>query len=205
MRRLFAAAVLVAALFVAMVVGSSATAEDPAGAPPPASQEAAPQHTAAPKCPSVRAHGRYARRASRFTHAGGDYRAGRWHPKMVRKLRAMRVCQRRAGHTRMYWTMRRAYKHRVANWKFHRYIDRITPYGEWAIPGSIVMCESGGNYRKWNYGGSGASGAYQAMHGTWIAYGGGRWASDAAYAPPYAQHIVAGRIWRGQGRGAWEC
>lgn len=92
-------------------------------------------------------------------------------------------------------------------WRFYRYIDRITPYGEWAIPTSIVGCETGYTYSYtiWNSSGSGASGAYQIMHGTWLAYGGGRWASHAAYAPPYAQHIVARRVWFGQGRTAWSC
>lgn len=143
------------------------------------------------------------RRAWRFSVTSvGDYHAGpRPSSERLTRLRDLRRCHTERTHRLMY----RMAKHRAARWRFHRYIDRITPYGEWAIPGSIVMCESGGVYTKWNYGGSGASGAYQAMQRTWLHFGGGRWATHAAYAPPFAQHIVAGRIWRGQGRGAWSC
>jgi hypothetical protein len=71
--------------------------------------------------------------------------------------------------------------------------------GRWAIPASIVMCESGGNYNAVN-GSSGARGAYQLMPSTYAAYGGdGSWS-------PADQDRVAAKVWAGgAGRGQWSC
>ena len=44
-------------------------------------------------------------------------------------------------------------------------------FGDWAIPESIVMCESGGNCEAVNPS-SGAGGAYQILPSTWDLYGG---------------------------------
>ena len=44
-------------------------------------------------------------------------------------------------------------------------------FGDWAIPESIVMCESGGNFEAVNPT-SGAGGAYQILPSTWDLYGG---------------------------------
>ena len=44
-------------------------------------------------------------------------------------------------------------------------------FGDWAIPESIVMCESGGNFEAVNPT-SGAGGAYQILPSTWELYGG---------------------------------
>ena len=44
-------------------------------------------------------------------------------------------------------------------------------FGDWAIPESIVMCESGGNFEAVNPS-SGAGGAYQILPSTWELYGG---------------------------------
>jgi Transglycosylase-like domain len=75
--------------------------------------------------------------------------------------------------------------------------------GRWAIPADIVMCESGGNYRAVNHGGSGAGGAYQIMPGTWAAHGGHGLPQDA---PPAEQDRIAALIWNGgAGRGQWAC
>lgn len=142
------------------------------------------------------------RRVYRFTSAGGDYRARTVKPRGRRRLSRMRQCSpSRAAHVARL----RGVRDRKREWRFHRRIDRATPFGEWSIPPSIVMCESGGSYTAWNKSGSGASGAYQIMSRTWYAHGGGRYASAAAYAPPWAQHLVARRIWFSQGRGAWSC
>ena len=75
--------------------------------------------------------------------------------------------------------------------------------GAFAIPRYIVMCESGGDYRKWNNRGSGASGAYQIMPGTWKNYGGS--GKAAAYASPAEQDRVAARIWAAEGSRPWSC
>lgn len=75
-------------------------------------------------------------------------------------------------------------------------------FGEWAIPASIVMCESGGQNLPPNS--AGASGYYQIIPSTWTGFGG---TGPAAYlASKQEQDAVAARIWRG-GAGApdWVC
>lgn len=78
------------------------------------------------------------------------------------------------------------------------------PYGLWAIPPAIVMCESTGQNLPPNS--AGASGYYQIIPGTWSAYGGDAYASQAYLAPKIDQDIIAGKIWDG-GAGAqqWTC
>jgi hypothetical protein len=74
--------------------------------------------------------------------------------------------------------------------------------GGWAIPDSIVLCESGGQNLSPNS--AGASGYYQIIPGTWRLFGG---SGPAAYLAPKAeQDAVAARIWAG-GAGAsnWVC
>ena len=71
----------------------------------------------------------------------------------------------------------------------------------YSIPASIVMCESGGDYRAVNPG-SGAGGAYQILPSTWTAYGGSGLPQDA---PPAEQDAIAAKIYATDGRGAWSC
>jgi hypothetical protein len=73
--------------------------------------------------------------------------------------------------------------------------------GHYSIPASIVMCESGGNYRAVNPG-SGAGGAYQILPSTWAAYGGTGLPQDAS---PAQQDAIAAKIYATDGRGAWSC
>ena len=70
-------------------------------------------------------------------------------------------------------------------------------FNGWAIPESIVMCESGGNYNARNPS-SGAYGAYQILPSTAAAYG-------CDMSTPGGQDICAAKVWVGQGRGAWVC
>jgi hypothetical protein len=78
--------------------------------------------------------------------------------------------------------------------------------GGWAIPRSVVMCESGGDADAVNWRNPARpAGAYQIVTSTWHAYGGGRYARTADRAPLWAQHVVARRVLRGQGPGAWAC
>ena len=61
-------------------------------------------------------------------------------------------------------------------------------FGDWAIPESIVMCESGGNFEAVNPS-SGAGGAYQILPSTWDLYGGEGNPEDAS---PAQQSEIAG-------------
>ncbi len=73
--------------------------------------------------------------------------------------------------------------------------------GDWAIPQSIVMCESGGNFHAVNPS-SGAGGAYQILPSTWSAYGGHGSPQNAS---PGEQSRIAGQIWADSGPSAWAC
>jgi muramidase (phage lysozyme) len=74
-------------------------------------------------------------------------------------------------------------------------------FGDWAIPESIVMCESGGNFDAVNPS-SGAGGAYQILPSTWESYGGEGKPNEAS---PGEQHDIAQQIWEDSGSSAWVC
>lgn len=69
--------------------------------------------------------------------------------------------------------------------------------GRFAIPESIVKCESGGSYTARNPS-SGAYGAYQIIPSTARAF-------NCDLSTPGGQDACAAKIWAGQGRGAWVC
>ena len=73
--------------------------------------------------------------------------------------------------------------------------------GDYAIPESIVLCESGGNWEAVNPS-SGAGGAYQILPSTWELYGG---EGDPEDASPSAQSEIAAQIWADSGSAAWVC
>ena len=75
------------------------------------------------------------------------------------------------------------------------------PYGDWAIPPAIVMCESGGQNLPPNS--SDASGFYQILGSTWRSYGGS--GSEAYLTPKSEQDRIAARIWREGGPSQWVC
>jgi septal ring factor EnvC (AmiA/AmiB activator) len=76
-------------------------------------------------------------------------------------------------------------------------------FGNFAIPTSIVMCESGGNYGAVNPT-SGAGGAYQMLPSTYQGLG-GKYGSPQK-APKWEQDRLAAKLWAGgQGAGNWEC
>ncbi|MDN5769231.1 MAG: transglycosylase family protein [Humibacillus sp.] len=65
----------------------------------------------------------------------------------------------------------------------------------------VAACESGGN---WSINtGNGFYGGLQFTKSTWLAYGGGQYASRADLASKSAQIAVAQRTLKGQGPGAW--
>lgn len=73
--------------------------------------------------------------------------------------------------------------------------------GGYVIPGYIVKCESGGNWRAVNAS-SGAGGAYQILPSTWASYGGSGLPENAS---PAEQSRIAARIWADSGASAWSC
>jgi septal ring factor EnvC (AmiA/AmiB activator) len=76
-------------------------------------------------------------------------------------------------------------------------------FGDFSIPSSIVMCESGGNYNAINPS-SGAGGAYQFLPSTYQGLG-GRYGSPNK-APKWEQDRLAAKLWAGgRGAGNWEC
>jgi hypothetical protein len=79
------------------------------------------------------------------------------------------------------------------------------PYSSgWAIPSSIVSCES--SFQNLPPNGAGASGYYQIIPSTWLAYGGGHYAPQAYEASRVEQGIIAAKIWAGgAGAGQWVC
>jgi hypothetical protein len=81
-------------------------------------------------------------------------------------------------------------------------VSMVGPGGPWAIPWSIVQCESGGQNLPPNS--AGASGYYQFLPSTWKGVGG---STPAAYQASKAeQDRLAGKLWNG-GKGArnWVC
>lgn len=66
---------------------------------------------------------------------------------------------------------------------------------------AVAQCESGGN---WSINtGNGFYGGLQFTEGTWLANGGGQYASSADVATPAQQIAVAERVLASQGIGAW--
>jgi LysM repeat protein len=66
---------------------------------------------------------------------------------------------------------------------------------------AIAACESGGNWSAST--GNGFYGGLQFTEQTWLAYGGGQYASSANLASQSQQIAVAQRVLAGQGIGAW--
>lgn len=70
---------------------------------------------------------------------------------------------------------------------------------DWA---PIIACESGGNPTAQNPS-STASGLFQFLDTSWIAYGGGKYARRARYATPTQQYEIANRAYAQSGLTPW--
>lgn len=113
----------------------------------------------------------------------------------IGRLRYMVRCQHSAWATRQVTQLRKRFKAQRIE---RKRADRCTPYGEWAIPGYIVMRESRGDPHARNSS-STAGGFYQIIDSTWWSAGGTHYADShpAAVAPEAEQHCVAHRLWAG--------
>ncbi|MBJ7329014.1 MAG: transglycosylase family protein [Solirubrobacteraceae bacterium] len=81
-------------------------------------------------------------------------------------------------------------------------VDKRGPGGPWAIPWSIVQCESGGQNLPPNW--AGASGYYQFMPATWAGMGGST--KHAYQASKGEQDRLAAKLWNnGAGARNWDC
>ena len=128
--------------------------------------------------------------AKHATYARRTFQRDRISKKAKKRLVKMRTCQHsdraRVNARRLARRHRKARKRRLA----------VTPYGRWAIPAYIVMCESKGSYTAQNP--SGAYGAYQLMP-TW-------WGHLGRKPTPREQDAIAARLWNGgAGRSHWVC
>jgi len=134
------------------------------------------------------------RRAARIA-----YRHQRVAEGSSKALRRFERCQRPPSTPRAAGRLWRSLR---AAWEA-RYAPRL-PFGRWAIPAAIVMCESRGENLPPNS--AGASGFYQVIPSTWTAYGGAAYASQAYLAAKSDQDRIAGRIWDGgAGASQWVC
>jgi len=77
----------------------------------------------------------------------------------------------------------------------------VPAYSGGANWSAIAACESGGNWGANT--GNGFYGGLQFTEQTWLAYGGGQYASSANLASESEQIAVAQRVLAGQGIGAW--
>jgi hypothetical protein len=97
------------------------------------------------------------------------------------------VCERGAGKHRV-WACRAAHGWLLREWKETRPVPDPIPE-PWY---SIAVCESGSDPPAWSINtGNGFYGGLQFLTSTWLAYGGGRYASRADLASPAQQVAIA--------------
>ena len=82
--------------------------------------------------------------------------------------------------------------------RYMRELEALTPYGPWAIPEYVVMCESGGDWSAVNPS-SGAAGAYQLLPSTY--YG----VCRSCNWSHLDQHRAARAVWERSGGSEWVC
>jgi hypothetical protein len=188
MRRTFLAIALVAIATLAMMVSAGGAQEQPPAstvqAPPPAL-------AAKPTCTVTMHEYKWVlRHAVRYSARGGDYHARPIAHKAIKRLVAMRKCASAAEHH----VMVHRWRVRMRRWHLYAYVDAITPFGKWAIPAPIVMCESGGSWRAANP--SGAVGPYQLL-------GWGAPYPARTLAQKIRNHLIARSLYINKGSGPW--
>jgi hypothetical protein len=143
-------------------------------------------------CPTrftARAHGRYVRAVNRRTKVSARARRN------MARMRRCAVSDRSA--TRMRRVEHREHRRRVRRARE----ERLTPFGQWAIPAYVVACESRGQNLPPNS--AGASGFYQMLQSTFESVGG---RGPAYRASKAEQDRAASRLWAGgAGAGQWDC
>lgn len=134
-------------------------------------------------------------------YAKSVYARKRVSSRAQRRLARMHFCQHSIQAQK---AVKKWHRHFIRLRKKRQMIDSCTPFGQWAIPGYIVMRESGGSATAKNrY--STASGYYQMLDSTFHNVGGPDYPGthDAAQAPPEIQHCVAHRLWMQYGSSPW--
>lgn len=155
-RRLIVVATAAAALVPAAIAGG----QDPAPTPPAASSAV---ELVDRKCP----RGRHSVKGYR-AYATAAYKREKISRLAHRKLRYMAKCQHSAWGRQQ---ARKVHDRLIARRRDRQRQEACTPFGEWAIPGYIVMRESRGRNVP-NQQGSDASGFYQILRSTWLNAGG---------------------------------
>ena len=130
----------------------------------------------------------------------------------VHNPQMIRVGQRLAlssWHPRKAWLNRAALAATPASASAVSSAPAAASTGTWSAPApsggvnwsAIAACESGGNWGTST--GNGFYGGLQFTEGTWLANGGGQYASSANLATPAQQVAVGERVLASQGIGAW--
>lgn len=183
-------------LLSAAVFATATAGEEPAPTSPPAATVAPdPAAAATPICQySKHAYRWHLHKAFRYSNAGGNYVAFRTSKHHLFTATELRRCAKERGDKAAYHRMLAMWHARKQRWKTYAYIDRITPYGKWAIPWPIVRCESGGSWTAANP--SGAQGPYQLL-------GHGQPWPVRTLQDKIRHHEIALSLWRSSGSAPW--
>lgn len=185
-------AALVAIVAIVGVVATSTSAEDVPAATTQTTPD--PAQAARPSCPTAHQHNVLVRRTFRYSTAGGNFVARPVGKHKVKRLGSMRSCAKHIGEKNKHRVELRYYRSQARTWRWVHHIDVITPYGKWAIPPVIVMCESGGLWWKSNP--SGARGPYELLgHGE-------PWPANTSQAQA-EHHEIAHELYDSAGTSPW--
>ena len=134
---------------------------------------------------------------------------GQAKPAQLSRFKDLLACAKGKAHAKAALRHWRALR---ASYMRYRHYRIVNPYWGctklggckyWALPVYIVDCESGGDYTPDM--GLTFGGAYGLLVSTWIQYGGLKYASQANYARPFHQDIIAKKVWNDVGPQGWAC